>query len=54
MQDQVSLQTIKTAGAFVCTLLNLQVSGVCPKGLTQSQEKVSNFKPHYMLLLSKG
>ena len=26
MQDQVSLQTIKTAGAFVCTLLNLQVS----------------------------
>ena len=28
--------------------------GLSPKGLTQAQEKVYNFKPHYILWLSTG
>ena len=28
--------------------------GLSPSGLTQSQEKVSNFKPHYILPLPNG
>ena len=28
--------------------------GLSPKGLTPSQEKISDFKPHYILSLSTG